>query len=319
MLDVKKILVITLSNIGDVILTTPVIDRLKKRFLKSHLTVMVGPKASELFEGAPGIELMVYDKFIPLRKKLALAVELRKRRYDLVVDLRNTAFPYLIGARYRTRLFGRVPKDIIHMRDRHLAKLESLGIAVSEPDYWLWVGPEDEAYVDGLFGKLGLASCDRPVAVSPGAASDLKRWRQDGFREVCDRLMKEGYKVIMVGDEDDSRLIDRIGRAMRNPPLTVSGQTSLRQLAAFLKRCGLLVTNDSAPMHLGAALGVPTLAIFGPTNPRKYGPIGPLHSVVRRELDCSPCEEPRCSRNHECMDLISSDEVYQVAKRMLHD
>lgn len=317
MQDVKKILLITLSNIGDVILTTPVIDRLKKRFPQSHLTVLVGPKASELFNGAPGIELMVYDKFIPLRSKLALAAELRKRRYDLVVDLRNTVFPYLIGPRHRTRVFGKVAKGIVHMRDRHLAKLRPLGIAVDQPAYWLWVGPEDEAYVDELLNKCGIASCDRTVAVSPGAASDLKRWRADGFGEVCDRLMEDGCRVIMVGDEGDSRLIDQIGRAMKNSPVMVPGQTSLRQLGALLKRCRLLIANDTAPMHFGVALGVPTLAVFGPTNHKKYGPIGPLHCVVRRDLNCSPCEESSCSRNRECMNLISSDEVYQVAKRML--
>lgn len=316
--NVKKILVITLSNIGDVILTTPVIDLLKKEIPGGHLTIMVGPKAGELFDGAPGVEVMVYDKFIPLRDKLKLALALRKKGYDLVVDLRNTLFPYLLGAKHRTGFLTRAPKDVLHMKDRHLYKLKSLGMAVDKASFYIWIGPKDEAYVNNLLSKFEISTTDRLVAVCPGARNDIKRWSKEGFRELSDRLMEQGNKVLMIGDEEDRELIRQIGLAMREAPIMVGGKTNLRQLACLLKRCRLLITNDSAPMHIGAALGVRTLAIFGPTDPKKYGPVGEKHSIVRNEnLACSPCEVARCSQDHECMKGISTEEVYRVAQRML--
>ncbi len=317
-IDVKKILVITLSNPGDVVLTTPVIGLIRRWFPKAHLAVMLGPKARELFEGVPNIEGIVYDKHIPLRDKLRLVLRLRRSGYDLVVDLRNTFFPFLVGARYRTSFLSRIPKDVVHMSHRHLYRLKHLGIEVGEAPFYIWIGPEDEAYVDELLTNAGVSHKDRLVAVSPGARSDIKRWGKCSFGFVSERLMEEGSKVIMVGDEADRGLISEIGYAMKRAPIMFGGRTNLRQLAALLKRCRLLITNDSAPMHLGAALGVPTLAIFGPTDPKKYGPIDAKHSIVRKDdLDCSPCEVARCIRDHECMKGIFAEEVYRVARRML--
>ena len=104
---------------------------------------------------------------------------------------------------------------------------------------------------------------------------------------------------------------------MKNKVYNLAGRTSITQLAGLLKRARLLITNDSAPMHLGCAVGTRVLALFGPTDPCKYGPHGKGDRVVRKGLHCSPCELAQCKFNHECMKSISADEVFGVAKEML--
>ena len=316
--DVKKILVITLSNIGDVVLTMPVIGVLKRKFPDAGLAVMVGPKARGLFETAPGIGLITYDKHVSLRQKAKLALGLRRQRYDLIVDLRNTIFPLLIGARYRTSFLKKSSKDIIHARDRHLYNLKLLGINTEQAPFFIWISKDDQRYIDQMIKKQRVTSDNRLVAVSPGSRSDIKRWLKEGFAEVSDRLAEEkGVRVIMIGDKSDRELVKEIIKMMKSIPIDISGQTNLRQLAALFKRCALHITNDSAPMHISTALGIPTLAIFGPTDWRKYGPVGSSHFILRSNLSCSPCEVAQCKHNHECMKSITPDEVYGMAKKML--
>ncbi|MEA3560219.1 MAG: glycosyltransferase family 9 protein [Candidatus Omnitrophota bacterium] len=316
--DIKKILLITLSNIGDVVLTTPVISVLKREFPGAGLSIMVGPKAKELFESVPGINLIAYNKRISLREKAKLALGLRRQRYDLVVDLRNTVFPLLIGARYRTAFLTRNSEAGIHARDKHLYKLKFLDINTDQASFFIWVDKDDQSYIDRFINEQNIASDERLVAISPGSRSDIKRWLKEGFAEVGDKLAEEkGIRVIMTGGKNDRDLVKKIIDMMKNVPVDISGQTNLGQLAGLLKRCALHITNDSAPMHISAALDIPTLAIFGPTDWRKYGPNGDRHFTLWSNLNCSPCEVSQCRYNHECMKSITSGKVYETARKML--
>ncbi len=317
--NIRKILVITLTNIGDAILTTPVIGILKREFPDARLNVMVGPRARGLLEGAPGIDLIVYDKLVSAKEKSKLIFRLRKQRYDLVIDLRNSIFPLLIGTRYRTSLLSKPPPDIVHMKERHLYKLTSLGISVEQAPFFIWIGEGDVSRANELIDRAQIGTGDRLVAISPGARSDVKRWFANGFAEVADRLVeKEKVKIVMIGDREDKPLIRKIIQMMRHNPIDLSGRTNLREMAAVLKRCILHITNDSAPMHMSVALDVPTLAIFGPTNWHKYGPAGSRDVIIHPAAGCSPCEQAQCRyNNHECMKSISPDQVYGTASRML--
>ena len=316
--NVKKILVITLTNIGDVVLTTPVIGILKREFPDARLSVMLGPRARGLLEGAPGIDLIVYDKRGSAKQKSRLLFRLRRQRYDLVVDLRNTIFPLLIGARYKTGLFSRVPPDIVHMKERHLYKLSSLGMSVEEAPFFIWITEDDFSRARKLINSSRLDRGNKLVAISPGARSNLKRWLANGFAEIADGLIEEErVEIIMLGDSEDKPLIRKIIQTMRHKPIDLSGRTSLREAAALLKKCALHITNDSAPMHIGAALNVPTLAIFGPTDWHKYGPAGNQDVILHSTLDCSPCERAECRYNHECMKSVFPEQVYRAARQML--
>ncbi len=314
---VKRILVITLSNIGDIILTTPVIATLKREFPGARLDVVVGPQGKEIFETDPNVfKLMLYDKHSSLVQKRRLQLRLKKLRYDLVVDLKNTVLPLLIGPKYRTATAQHIPQSVIHSMDKHLYRLTSLGIEAPERRSYVYIPADDEARVAKLLATSGAA--DPIVVVNPGAKSHLKRWTPEGFAAVCDRLAGEcKASVVIVGRAEDEETVAAVIGRMKTKPYNFVNKTNIRQLAALLKRARLLITNDSAPLHLACAVGAKVLALFGPTDPRKYGPTGEFDAVVNRKLFCSPCEVASCKHNYECMKLISADEVFDTAKMMI--
>ena len=237
-------------------------------------------------------------------------------RYDIVVDMRNTIFPLLIGPRYRTATIQHFPSGLLHRKSRHLYRLTSLGIKDTAEPYYLYIPKEDEEYISAI-----LNSCEEsgPIAlISPGAKSHLKRWTQNGFAQVAERLARECMaNIIFIGTGEDKEIVGRIRARMKAPSLDLVDKTNIRQLAALARRAAILITNDSAPLHLGCAAGTKVLAIFGPTDPDKYGPTGEFDTVINKKLSCSPCEVATCRHNYECMKLILPDEVFETAKMMV--
>jgi len=314
--QVKRILVITLSNVGDVILTMPVIATLAGQFPTARIDVVVGPRGKEIFEKDPRIaKLMIYDKHCSLKEKARLQIRLKKLKYDLVADLRNTVLPLLIGAKFRTATIQSFPKSIVHRKDRHLHRLRSLGIEESAPSY-IYIPEEDDRHAVSLLKEAGPG--ERTVVVNPGAKSHLKRWTADGFAKLCDMLIGDcAARVILVGLGEDAKVVDEIVSKMNRKAVNFVNRTNIRQLASLLKHSDLLITNDSAPLHIGCAVGVKVLAVFGPTDPKKYGPTGEFDTVVNKKLSCSPCEKAACALNYECMRLITPEEIFDSAKMML--
>ena len=315
--EVNRILVITLSNAGDIILTTPVIKTLAKEFPEARIDIMVGPDGKEIFERDPRIfKLIIYDKHMPITEKRRLQLKLKKLRYDLIVDLRNTIFPLLLGPKFRTGTIQHFPNDVVHRKMRHLHRLRSLGINDFVEQSYIHITPSDDAYIEKILKDRGIAS--PIVVVNPGAKSHLKRWTALGFAGVCDRLIEEASaSVLLVGLKEDEEVIKNITGKMAKRPHNLIGATNIRQLAGLLKRADLLITNDSAPLHLGCAVGTKVLALFGPTDPKKYGPTGEFDIVINKKLSCSPCESAVCKFNYECMKSILPDEVFETAKMMI--
>lgn len=315
--DINRILVITLSNIGDIILTTPVISALIKEFPDARLDVMVGPQGRDIFEKDPNIfKVIIYDKHMPMADKARLQMKLKKLRYDLVVDIRNTLFPILIGPRYRTATIQKFPHHIIHSKKKHLYRLKSVGIDNMEEPSYIHIAREDDEYVDQILKGQGISG---PIVVmNPGAKSHIKRWTAAGFAEVADRLITEcKTSVVFVGVKEDEAIVSDIIARMKNKPYNLVDKTNIRQLASLIRRSKVLITNDSAPLHLGNAVGAKVVAIFGPTDPRKYGPTGEFDVVINRKLSCAPCERAECDHSHECMKSISPDAVFDAAKKIL--
>ncbi len=314
---IKRILLITLSNIGDIVLTTPVLCALKNNFPEARVDIMVGPNGKELFKDNPAIfKLIIYDKTTPMMQKRRLVAKLRKIKYDLVIDLRNTLFPILLGSKIYTSPIHKAPERIRHKKDIHLWKLHNLGIDIKNANFTLYTSKDDEAFVDSFLKKMG--ADNNIVIISPGSKSHIKRWSKEGFAVLNDRLMEEFKSiVIMVGDASDNTFIQDIAHISNYKIINLAGRTTLRQLTALIKRAKLLVTNDSAPLHIGSATNTKTIAIFGPTDPKKYGPLAEHSVVIQKDLICSPCEEAQCRYNHECMRLITPDEVFEAAKRLL--
>ena len=296
----KKILFITLSNIGDAVLTTPVLQGLLNRSDQPDVSVLVGPKAAELFQRDPAIrEVIVYDKHDGWREKLKLLRMFRAKRFDEVVDLRNTVFPLLLlgwkGLFSMLKLNRK--RGAVHAVEDHLRR--AFGDA-QDARFRVFIPQEAQQRAEQF-----LKDSQGPwIGVAPGAASDLKRWPSERFAEIAQRIHCAGYgRVVLLGEAKDR--MDVPGS------LNLIGRTSLLDLAAVLKCCSLLLTNDSGPMHLAAAVGTPVVAIFGPSDARQYGPFGQGHRIVRLDLSCSPCGQAQCPLGtHACMKDLDVEKVW---------
>lgn len=321
----QRILVIGPSNIGDAILAGDVVTVVRAAYPQAHLTLVVGTRAAAVFAGDLRVQALVDTApFDSVLGRVQLARSLWRYHPHVVVDMRHTLYPMLLKPLRAWRYLLSPPRAMRHMRDRHRWKLHAQLPGLTPPGEGLaWphsvcVSPKDEAHVEGLSRRWRLAS-DRPlVIVCPGARSHLKRWTVEGFARVADRLVDERHaEIVLSGEPEEKPIIEEIVERMHHRPHLAVGLTTIRQLGALMRRAGLVITNDSASLHLASAMGVPTLAIFGPTDETKYGPTAPRHRTIRRRLVCSPCEQPQCRFNHECMRFISAEEVYDAARELL--
>lgn len=318
MADVNKILFITLSNIGDAILSLPALDSLKENFPAAEISVITGPRPQELFEHDARIHrVVVYDKHSGIKKKLSLFRDLKEERFDLVVDLRNSLLGALLPARYKTSPFFAVPRFIRHMKDRHLYLAQSVirkarkQLSRSQERRSLHCGAEDEGYIRGLLQENRIGADERLIAVSAGARSHTKRWPKERFARLIARIAGElNAKIILVGDKLDAGISRQIAEASGLPLADLTGKTGLIQLACLLKKAALVITNDSAVSHLASYLNVPLVTLFGPTNEIKYAPWSDEAQAIRKEVFCRPCEKAQCRFGTlECLSLIKVEDV----------
>lgn len=306
---IKKILLITLSNIGDVVLTLPVYAALKKEFPEAKVTVLVGAAAEELFSWEPFIEeVIVNKKRASFYETFNMVMNLRKRKFDLIVDLKNTLYPLLLGAKYNTRIFSFKKYTDLPKKQEHLMKLSSIGISTEEAPLPILYSDNDKDNVSRLLEKEGV-SLERPViAIAPGAKSHIKRWPSENFAKLCEMITAKGLaQVLLIGDDSDSLIMKHKIKDIFN----FTGATNLRELIYLISLCKVLITNDSAPLHIGSLLNIPIVAIFGPTDERKYGPTSKVSVVARKTLNCTPCEKALCRYNMECMTSITPEEVFE--------
>jgi ADP-heptose:LPS heptosyltransferase len=275
---IKRILVVSLSNIGDVVLTLPVVDILRAAFPGAELYLIVGPKAKGLFDENPLINrVIVYDKKMPWHGKLAWFFQLRRVRFDLVVDLRNSMLPFLLNAGTVTRPVCQPPK--VHMKAKHLARLalvfDDPKLPVTRTAIMLSI--PQRSSVDRL-----LEGWEDYVLVAPGAADPRKRWGEQGFLRVVRHLRSQGKKVVLVGDRNDKAVGARIAVCFSDGVLDLCGQTTLLELAGVIARAAFALTNDSGIMHLASYFDKPVIALFGRTDPFFYGPWSSRSVVLRK-------------------------------------
>jgi len=328
----KKILFITLSNIGDVIMTLPALDFLRGRFPEAKFTVILGPRPKEVFAKIPFVDkLIIYDKRARLREKIRLFNELKIQRFDIVVDLRNSFFGAFLPARYRTHPFMIIPKKIKHMRDRHLRRTQSaiavnkqgaisLSVKKSSAELSsLFISQNDDEYIKKILRQNDIKEDDKIVVIAAGARSHIKRWPKEKFAELI-RSLREKFRVkmVLVGDKEDVPISSYIAGSSLGQILDLSAKTDIAQLTSLLKRAALLITNDSAVMHLGSYLNTPTIAIFGPTDELKYGPWSGVKAAVSKEIFCRPCRKAQCRyATLDCMRMIKVEEVLRQVRDVL--
>jgi len=319
-----KILFITLSNIGDVILTLPVLDFMMESLPDSKFTVMVSARPKEIFENNPLLErVIIYDKHSPLKDKIKLFFELKKEKFDIVIDLRNTLFGRLLPSRYKAHQFLLKSKNIRHMRDLHILKViypyTDLSSTRNLERQALYISSHDHNYIERILRENRIAQTDKIIAVSAGARNLIKRWPKEKFVELIDKMIEEiNAKVVLIGDKADEPINKYIAAHSKYESLDLSGRTTSVQAAALLEKVSFLVTNDSTNLHLASYLNVPVVAVFGPTDEAKYGPWSSDCAVAKKEIFCRPCQKAKCRFNDlKCMQLVSTEDMMQLVREIL--
>jgi predicted lipopolysaccharide heptosyltransferase III len=332
----RNVLVIKLRYIGDVLLATPTLRAIKAAWSDVRVTMMVNRGTEDVLSGNPDIdEIVVLDKG-SLAAQSRLIARLRHRQFDTVIDLtdgdRSAFLSWVSGApvrigfndehRWRGKWYTHVVPSlsgIQHRIDRDLEALKPLSIQAGSKDLQLWLTPEEEKSADQLLDQLAVQRSQSMVIFQPGARYWFKAWPPERFAELADRLTAQyGCQVLIGGSDQDVDLAQQIRQMAKSSLVIMAGRTTIKQFAAIVKRSALFVGSDSGAMHIAAAVGTPTVALFGPSNPAEWGPRGGPVEVLYKEIDCRSCFHPTCERGEQnCMRLISVDEVTLAAAGLM--
>ena len=362
--DARRILVVRLDQIGDFVLTTPFLRELKRCAPLARITLVVKPELAALAASCLYVdEVLTFDWHLSkrsedykrrLRAVKFCAAHLWPKRFDLAIVPRwdadwycQTFLAYLSGAPSRIgysedvdfikrihnhgydRLLTRTlhEKSVTHEAERSLEILRTLGGTVTETS--LPTGPD--AAADAWAAAWMVDSeipADAPlIALGPFAGNSvLKQWPLPSFAALGRRLIASGARLVVVGGSGDREQAKRLCAEVGPGALTLTGAT-LPQTAALLRRCSLFAGNDSGPMHLAAAAGIPVVALFGPSCPHRFRPWTPKAEVVWHPLPCSPCARAEAGENHAdcctvciypqplCMESITVEEVHAAIER----
>ncbi|HEY3196780.1 MAG TPA: lipopolysaccharide heptosyltransferase II [Nitrospirales bacterium] len=338
--DFRNILLLKPSSLGDIVHALPTAAALRRRFPSAALTWLVKRQWAAVLEANPSI-----DRVLPVDLTLAGWPEavraVRAGQFDLVVDLQGLLRSAILGwlSHAPTRIgfaSGRegspwfytqkvgVPDPTIHAVDRYLLIARALGAPPQESEqlqFPLAMDTAADKRLQQLVNSAGVSPGIPLVAINAGARWPTKQWSPASFAQVADQLQKEGIRVAVSGAPAETDAGRAVVRHMTTSPIDLVGKTNIKELIALLRRSCLLITNDSGPMHLAAALSTPVIALFGPTDPRRTGPYGAGHVILRSGIPCSPCLSRRCVNPNalECLTSISSEQVFHQALRMVRD
>ncbi len=320
----SKILVVKPSALGDVVHSLPFLNALKTRYPKAEIHWVVARGIHEILQDHPMIDrLWVIDKnrwkrpgnmAETCREICRLAGKLRREDFDVTVDLqgllRSGIITFLAGSRHRigfkeAREGSRVfythtvqgGRDI-HAVERYLRMAATLDCDVSEVRHPFPPLPDPQTLVPAMPEDY--------FVIAPAAGSPVKRWAPERFGELALRLSMTAF---IVAGEVDSECAERVATASGDRAISLAGRLSLKGLAALIAGARFVVCNDTGPMHIAAAVGVPVFAVFGPTSAAKTGPYGDIHTVVRSDLECSPCYRRKLCKDWRCMDAVTVDRV----------
>lgn len=331
-LERKKILVIKLSALGDVILSTPSFRAIRNRYPQARIVALVERAAYPALKACPYVDdVLSFEKFgkKDIFSMLRIGRLLAREQFDVCVDLQNNRLShllsYLSGAHtrvgYANRRFdlflNRPVKDLrplVGPVEHQFQLLDHLEIEHPDIRPELTADPMDEESVSRFLRENWLGENQTLVGINPGSSPlwKTKQWPQEAFVELCDLLARENVRVVLTGTADDLPAAERIARQTRTRPIIAAGRTSIGELIALIRRCKTFVTSDSAPMHIATAVGTPVVALFGPTDPRRHVAPGraPI-AVIHKEVKCSPCYLKKCPIGLICMKQILPSEVLE--------
>lgn len=338
-----RYLIIKLRYIGDTITLIPLVRAIKQCQAEAEVQVMI-------YQGTEGILAYQHDidevilirrdelknaSFCrSLRYNLALWKDLRKKKFDVVIDLTSSDRTAILSFASRAKWRIGVPLDNVlerlgyhelirenprqmHIVDYQMAALKKLGISVPEADMHIHVpSPIEERVrkewlVESLVAPL--------VVLHPGARRPLRQWREERFAQIADRLVREYQaKIVLVGSPEEQGIVDRVAAHMEEKPLARLTTLSLIELAALLKQARLFIGNDTSTGHIAAGVGTRHVVLFGPQFPKYWAPRGAPGITIWKSPSCCGCRQISCLHpNHPCMDWISVDEVWDATTTMM--
>jgi heptosyltransferase II len=335
-----KLLIRATNWVGDAIMALPALRAVRKRFPDAEIAIVARPYVADIYRDQEICDqLIAYDPnglHAGFSGRERLASELQAQKFDVALLLQNAFDAAWLAWR------ANIPERIGYARDGRsllLTKAVALPhrgeIPAHEKFYYLellrrvgWLDSvQDETFIglgvpeekrqraDEFLRKSGVRQGSLRIAVGAGASyGSAKCWPPSRFAEVASRLQSEAdAEVILFGTAAEASVSAAISAEMRRPPIDLTGKTAIADLPALLSQCDLFIGNDSGAMHVAAAVGLPIVAVFGPTDPEGTAPVTPRCSIVHQKPYCSPCFLRRCPTDHRCMTAITVDMVEAAA------
>jgi heptosyltransferase II len=338
---VGNVLIRGANWVGDAVMTIPALREVRRIFAEAHLTLWTKPSLQDLFADSRLVDDIL---IVPAPSWRASVAAIRAMSFDVAILFQNAfraaflVFSARIPLRCGYRTGGRgfllthaitVPPELNsrHQVFFYLNLVSSLEAALTgqsrvnfeSPDQSLPVTTEQKERGLALLARSGVALDKSLVIVNPGATnSRAKQWLPERFASVADQLVQRaGADVVFIGAREEAELAGRIAAQMRNRPVLLTGETSLRELVEIISCADLLISNDTGPAHIGAAVGVPTVAVFGPTEHYATRPFSERAAVVRQPVSCSPCMLRDCPIDHRCMAAVTVEDVLSRSLELL--
>jgi heptosyltransferase-2 len=340
---IKRVVVRGTNWVGDSVMTVPALRALRRVLPEAELTLAIRPGTQGLFADAEFVDkILVYDR----RGLLSVMPQVRKWRegaFDLAILFQNAfeaaLIPFLAGVPlrlgYATEARQPMLTHPVSLPDwrttRHevfyylylITALEQLlfgtsSICEQEPDAGLELSGSRKEEATRLLNSHGVTSESKLVAICPGSInSRAKRWPAEAYAALADLLIEDHSQVLLIGSKEEMDVSHQVTTRMRHQATVLTGQTSLDQITAVLGLVDLIVTNDTGPAHVAAALGRPTLVIFGPTNPLTTRPFSLQAEILRHPPECAPCMLRDCPIDHRCMTAITVEEAFERSRLLL--
>ena len=304
----ERILVIKLDHLGDVLLATPVFSNLRRAYPNAELHAFTGAWSRVVLERHPDVNRVVEYNSPPfcrtgqptsLRETFKLYRQLRRQKYDLMVDLRSDwRIVWFAFGRLTSRRLSRAALQVAnklgfaqfsgpHETTRNLDVLKQADIPTPVQTAIFSVTTGDKKWASDLLATYQVERQHPLIAIHPGSPIALKRWLPERYAELADWLIaQKRAQILFVGVEDEIPIITEIQARMRGESISIAGKTTLTQLASILHTCNVFIGNDSGPMHLAAAVGTQTIGLYGPGDPTRFGPAGERCQTIRRESGC---------------------------------
>lgn len=345
----ENILLIRLSSIGDVLHCTPVAQALREYYPKAKISWIVGEKSQDILHGNPYLDKIIVWQREQWEKELRkgawlkslenfrfLKQQLKIDQYDLTIDMQGLLLTGLIGwcsgapmrigfakAREGSPLFythkvhaAQTRKQVVK---HYLQLLGPLAIKNYDMQMVMPIAREHHEFAEGVFARYDIAGDQKVVVLNPSTSWTTKCWPAVYFSKLANLLQdKANAEIIILGGPGDIPLVEKIVSGISRPVINLAGRTSLKELAAVVQKSHLFIGGDTGPLHIAAAVGTPTISLFGPTDPRIYAPLGKKHMAIVTDVVCRNCHKRTC-KNFICMDRIRPEEVCVAAQKMLYN